>query len=286
MSTRYILMDNGSLRPQSTLTLRNIAADLSKRLQLFVEPVSLLHSSKIDPSKINDRPAETVVQYIKKHCGAGVEHFVIIPLFFGNSNAFVEYLPDRMEWLKEKGFRFTYEVKQEICLLGQNNELLEHILVDYAKKAKREMGEGRTALVIVDHGTPVQIVHQVRAQLTARLQEICRDDFVSVSQAAMESRDGEEYSFNKPLLLDFLREHVASFPDVPVVISMLFLLPGRHAGPNGDVAEIAEEIKQENLNFKYKMTKLVGEHDHLIEILAERFNAPSKQFGQKKSPAV
>ena len=47
------LVDNGSLEPAATLGLRSLAAQLTSVLGTSVEPVSLLHSSGIEP----DRPA-------------------------------------------------------------------------------------------------------------------------------------------------------------------------------------------------------------------------------------
>ena len=47
-----ILIDNGSLRPESTLTLRKIASKLSDLLNVKVNPVSLLHSTKVSSERL------------------------------------------------------------------------------------------------------------------------------------------------------------------------------------------------------------------------------------------
>ena len=52
LGKQIILMDNGSLRPDATLGLRQIAQWATELSGLEVKPVSLLHSSKIDSEKL------------------------------------------------------------------------------------------------------------------------------------------------------------------------------------------------------------------------------------------
>jgi len=54
------LVDNGSLRPASTLNLRRIAATLSEHTGIPVEAASLLHSNKVPAEDLEGTPATTL----------------------------------------------------------------------------------------------------------------------------------------------------------------------------------------------------------------------------------
>ena len=264
-------MDNGSLRPESTLQLRKLARSLSNRLGEQVHPVSLLHSSKIAPEELEGLPAETMVSFVKKHSQSPETHFIIIPLFFGKSSAFVDYLPERMKWLQdEKGLAFSYEIKRELCPLNDPPEELLSILIDHALAVRKAFSGKKPTLLLVDHGTPLREVNQVRNLLTVKLRERIGEDFSEVAEASMESREGEEYAFNQPLLKDLLLNHGERKSRVPIVVLMQFLLPGRHAGPAGDVAQIIESVRNVYPNIGYKMSPLVAENPKLVSLLEKR----------------
>jgi hypothetical protein len=96
------------------------------------------------------------------------------------------------------------------------------------------------------------------------------DELIACS---MERRDGPEYDFNEPLLEDALQQAKGE-----AVILMLFLLPGRHAGGDGDVATIAKEHAPEGL--RWKLSPLLGTHPHLPALLEQRY-----RFGQRLQTA-
>ena len=52
----------------------------------------------------------------------------------------------------------------------------------------------------------------------------------------MERREGDAYAFNDPLLESL--GGISGFAGGRLILAMFFLLPGRHAGEGGDVAEI------------------------------------------------
>ena len=57
-----------------------------------------------------------------------------------------------------------------------------------------------------------------------------------------------------------------------MILSMMFLLPGTHAGPQGDVDQICEAALEEaGTNRRVVKTRLVGELDGLVPLLARRF---------------
>src|SRR5690606_23875948 len=87
------LLDNGSLRPESVLSLRRIASQLSERLDRAVTPVSMLHSSRIPAEQLGGQKAMTWRNYLRQQVESGALRVTVLPLFFGPSAAIVDYLP-------------------------------------------------------------------------------------------------------------------------------------------------------------------------------------------------
>src|SRR3954452_11154080 len=96
------LVDNGSLQPTAVFALRDLAARLAERLGQPVEPVSLLHSSGIDPQLLGGRPAEILFPALERRLEQGYNEFIIVPLFFGPSQALTVYVPDNLGRLRNK----------------------------------------------------------------------------------------------------------------------------------------------------------------------------------------
>lgn len=86
----------------------------------------------------------------------------------------------------------------------------------------------------------------------------------------MERRPGAEFDFNGPLLADVLEDLARADSGGPVILARLFLAPGRHAGPGGDIAQICAALAEAHPSFRIHPTALVGEHPGLIAILADR----------------
>jgi hypothetical protein len=55
------------------------------------------------------------------------------------------------------------------------------------------------------------------------------------------------------------------------------LLPGRHAGPGGDIATIIRRARAGNPKLRAVRTKLLGDHPGMVAILADRFNAAMRR---------
>ncbi len=98
--------------------------------------------------------------------------------------------------------------------------------------------------------------------------------------ASMESRGGDQYAFNKPLLADALA--MEGFTEGDVIVSLMFLSPGKHAGEDGDIAEIISKAVEGNSKVRVHVTDLVGGHDVVIDILEDRYKALIKGFTAKK----
>lgn len=262
---RIWLMDNGSLRPDATLQLREICRKLGHRIGSVVEPVSLLHASKVDPQLLGGEPARTFERSLKAAWAEGVRRIWVQPFFFGPSRAITDYLPQRLKALNEACPGL--EIRVGPVLVPDYDpapEWLLDLLLDHVEQTARTLDE---PVVLVDHGTPVRAVNQVRDRLAALLDERWLGPVVP---ASMERREGDAYAFNEPLLERvFAQQHWVSGR---VTVLMLFLLPGRHAGAEGDVAGILKDVKQNHPGLELEMSPLVGEHPAIVDAIASRLH--------------
>lgn len=269
----YFLFDNGSLRPDAFKQLRRIAKHLSEISGKNIKPVSLLHSNRIDPALLDGEPAQTVEVALKEQLDAGNKHFFLLPLFFGPSRAFTEYLPRRIALLKQKYTDLSVFIAKPLVTVEQSFDPMElytmaEILRDQTQLVIERKGLKRPAVILVDHGTPAREVNAVRNALVDPLRELLGKKIYCLRAASMESREGDEYAFNKPLLAELLSTQ--GFNTGDVVIALLFLLPGRHAGENGDIASICTAAERSHPPLCTHRTALVGEHPKLITILEQR----------------
>ncbi len=258
------LMDNGSLEPAATLGLRALAAKLGERIGTRVEPVSLLHSSAVPAEKLGGTPAEILEPALERRLAAGQNEFLIVPLFFGPSGALTDYLPKRIAHLRGKYPALAIRVAAPLYAAGDDR--LARILADQV----RALGASARRVALVDHGSPAKAVTEVRNELACQLAGQLGSAY-TVSPASMERREGAAYDFCEPLLERLLRSPGWSASEV--VVAMQFLLPGRHAGPDGDVAEICRAAEAESGGaLRTTMTGLVAEHPLLVDILADRWS--------------
>ncbi len=259
------LVDNGSLRPQATLGLRCLAEGLTRRTALRVQAVSLLHSHKIAADKLNGTPATIVKRRLRECLRAGHREFICLPLFLGPSLAITDYLPQVVDELS--GEYPDLKVRIASVLAGEDYDIPDpRIAQMLADQVRALQPSPTTKVALVDHGSPIIEVNRVRnavaRQLTSEL------DVSSVLPCSMERREGSAYAFNDPLL-----EKLGSVDDFAgggLILAMFFLLPGRHAGEGGDVAEICEGLIAEGTFEQIQNTPLLGEHPMLLEILEDR----------------
>jgi sirohydrochlorin ferrochelatase len=88
----------------------------------------------------------------------------------------------------------------------------------------------------------------------------------------MERRSGRSYDFNGRLLEQEL-EDAAHAGHHRVVLAMMFISPGRHAGPGGDIETICADAMAAHAGLQVCISALVGEHPLLIDILQDRLAA-------------
>ncbi|MGJ8673469.1 sirohydrochlorin chelatase [Rubritalea sp.] len=263
-----LLLDNGSLRAAATLQLRALAARLSNLIGVEVHAVSLLHSSKVDPGELDGVKAQTFVPFLRAQRELGIHRFKVMPLFFGPSGALVDYLPKRVLDLLEDGWE-ELEVNIAPTLVREGDLRVAEMMAKLVRDKISELGWEKPAVAMCDHGTPAKAVNDVRELVARQLAEILSEDVSTVRACSMERREGAEYDFNEPLLENLLG--LEGF-EKQVIVSMLFAGPGRHAGVNGDVAEICAAAREGSLQLETAMTALVGsEAEALVAVLADRY---------------
>lgn len=270
------LLDNGSLEPAATLRLRELAAALGRATGHAVEPVSLLHSSAVPAEALGGVAAEIFEPAVRRRAEAGRTAIVVVPLFFGPSRALTEYLPERVATVRRA--LPGVAVRLAAPLFAEEDERLACILADHVRATAARMSRpaaGPVPVALVDHGSPLRAVTEVRNALARQLGSLLGDGF-DVRPCSMERREGAEFDFCEPLLSRLLTQ--ADWARGDVVIAMQFLQPGRHAGAGGDVARICRDAEAARAGLRTRLTPLIGEHPRLIEILADRLGGPLRSL--------
>ncbi len=262
----YLLADNGSLEAGSTLSLRKSAHAAGHLAGMEVLPVSLLHSSKVDPKLLDGIKAETMAGFLAGPIAQSSNELRIIPLFFGPSRALTDWLPEKLEqWKSEKDGRIFRILD---CLHQPGDTRLAVALEDLCLQAIEKNKLKKPYLALVDHGTPVFDVHRVREEVGDELKKRMAERISGFSTCSMERRDGEEYDFNEPLLENLLDEKKEEFEEM--LVAQLFLSPGRHARKGGDLDLICNSFADLSPSRRLVRTDLLGTHPLVIETLVER----------------
>jgi len=267
-----MLIDNGSTRADAAVQLRHIASKLSRETQQLIHPVSMQHSDKINPTdileKLDDQPAQVFKSFMRQQLETGQRNFILIPLFFGKSRALTSFVPDTLALLEDEFGAITLKITDVLYPLPDGNSILIDILYEHA----HSLGKGKHTknLVLVDHGSPIPSVTAVRQHIAESLSDRL-ENTVTLQQAAMERRKGKEYDFNGELLEDYL-SRIAESGETEATVLLLFLLPGTHAGENGDIAQICRSVMLKHPHFTVSISPLIGQNEKLISCLAKNLN--------------
>lgn len=267
---RVILLDNGSSQPNAVRQLRAIAKALARKTGRQIDPVSLRHSSKIPADRLDGRPADTLEPYFRRQLATGVRQFLIVPLFFGPSRAITKAVPELVRAIREEHPDMEVKVAEVLCPLPAGEPRLVEILAENLESGRPATVPPERLTILVDHGSPIPQVSDVRHWLAARLQG--RLTGAHVLEAAMERRAGSAYDFNGSLLEEILAQVAEENAPAEIALAMQFIGPGRHAGPGGDVERICNAITNRHPSLRIEITPLVGEHPLLVDILDSRIN--------------
>ena len=271
-TSRIVLLDNGSLRADSVKSLRRLAALLSERVETRIDPVSLLHSSKIPAAELGGEAASTWRPYLRELCDVGVETIKVIPLFFGPSSAIVDYLPKVTR--KTVAGEAAIQLKVARTLVDPEEPGDNSVARMLAKFVQEKMNtipiSAPPDLILVDHGSPQERVGACRDLVARQMGDLLGDRVRGVVASSMERRDGEAYDFNEPLLETAL-SRLDPQSENDAILCPMFLLPGRHAGPGGDIEQIVANARWARSSRRLPICPLVGESDELVELLERRY---------------
>jgi len=268
-----LLVDNGSKRPEATLALRETAAALSTLLGRAVRPCSLAFSDEIPAAELGGNAAVSLRAAILALAKGGARGAVLVPLFLGPSEGLRRGVADCARAVAEVVGEGNFDLRVSACLVDENepgdDRLGRALAAEVLHVAQRARLREPVKVLVVDHGTPSPRVHAVRERLVDEVRSLLGDRALDVRGASMERRDASAYDFNEPLLERALTE--PPFDNGDVIVALQFLLPGRHAGEDGDVAKIVECACKENRGrLRVHTTQLLGKHPLVLSVLAER----------------
>lgn len=266
-----LLTDNGSTRANATLQLRNLANQLSALTGYEIHPVSIQHANHIPLSELNNIPARVFTEFMQEKLAEGNKSFVLVPIFFGQSKALTKYIPDEVNTLKEKHGEFSLTIANVVYPLPMGEPLLSEIIYDHINITANKENIPLKNTVLVDHGSPIAKVTDVRKHLAQSVQKMLPANCI-LEQAVMERREGSEYDFNGDLLEDWLKQK-AQAGETSAVVVLMFFLAGRHAGEGGDIVDICESVIQQYPRLKIAISPLISEHQKFIAILQSRLNS-------------
>jgi sirohydrochlorin ferrochelatase len=262
------LIDNGSLEPAAHLNLRRVAATLTAATGLPVEAVSWKHSDRVPASALDGQPAWTIGPWVRQQVARGEREFVFIPFFISTQGAIGSALHADLTRLQLETGGWSFSFTEGLAA----RDALPRILAARVREIIAALGLVRPHVIVVDHGGPSPVSAEVRNATARATATLLHPEVAAVSAASME---GEEHAHNHPVLAQQLRTDGWNRGDV--VVAPLFLSPGRHAGPDGDVAEIIRAAVAESGGaLRVHMAGLVGTHPLADTELAAALNAQLK----------
>ncbi|MDO8541421.1 MAG: CbiX/SirB N-terminal domain-containing protein [Opitutaceae bacterium] len=254
------LVDNGSLRPAAHRSLRTLAATLSTRTGTEVHAVSWKYSDRIPPEFLGGSPAWTTAPWLRAEYAAGQRDFVFMPFFVSPQGAVGSRLHREVGELRRhlEGCRISFTpglavpgaLARIAGLRVRETITANHLL--------------RPALVLVDHGGPSAASAAVRDEIAAGVRRELGHDIRALAVASL---GGSRHAHNRPSYAEAFA--LPGFDRGEVVVAPLFLAPGRHAGPAGDLARIASLAAMRRPSLTCYFTELPGTHPHVVDVLAD-----------------
>lgn len=244
------LIDNGSLEPAAHRNLRAVAAALSARTRVTVHPVSWKHSDRIPLAQLDGTPAWTLARFVRSLLALGQREFVFVPFFISAQGAIGSALRADLEGLQQELGGFDFQFVDGLAGRGAISTIVaERIRSLIAARSLRA-----PPVIVVDHGGPSVASARLRDALAAEIRSLLGREVGTLTAASMEGA-------HPPLLAEQLQQ--ADLARRDVIVAPLFLSPGRHAGPAGDLARIGRASAA-----RCHFTELVGTHPHAVDALA------------------
>lgn len=243
------LIDNGSLAPAAHRNLRATASALTRRSGVQVHAVSWKHSDRIPPEVLGGAPAWALAPFVRAMVALGQAEFVFVPFFISAQGAIGSALRTDLEILRAELGQFEFTFTAGLA----DTDAVATIAVARIRAALAAAPLLPLPVVVVDHGGPSRASADLRNQLTAEIRRQLQGEVSGVVAASMEGR-------HPPLLADILRDE--DYANRDVFIAPLFLSPGRHAGPGGDIERICQLSSA-----KCHVADLIGTHSLALDAL-------------------
>lgn len=270
-----LLVDNGSLRADSYLSLLSIAARVSTAVHIPVYAASARFADRVTlPDGSKGESLESMARALLTKDAAA--SFLILPAFFGPSDTLTEFVPALFTKLALEYPALRYTVaRAAIDVNDFADTRLAQALFDNALAAGKAAGFtlNTSALAVCDHGSPVLAVGAVRGHIAQQVAALASSSSLrEIAPCSMERRAGREYDFNNPLLEVLLR--TPPFDSGDIILSLLFISPGKHAGGGGDIDGIVEsaisEARADGRTLRVAKTALLGDTQAMINVLSDR----------------
>jgi sirohydrochlorin ferrochelatase len=263
------LVDNGSLEPAAHRNLRAVAATLSARIGLPVHPVSWKHSNRIRAELLDGHPAWTLTSWVSAQVDRGERDLVFVPFFVSAQGAIGSALREDLEHLQAALGGFRFALTSGIAA----HRTLVRIVVDRIRETIAANQLKQPPVIVVDHGGPSAASATLRNTIAT---EVAHELGAEIGALTPASLEGEEHEHSRPLFVNALAS--AGFDRGDIVVAPLFLAPGRHAGPKGDLAEIAAEAEDRSSPLRCHFTALVGTHPLVLDVLADALSSTLSTF--------
>jgi len=244
------LIDNGSLEAAAHRNLRRVAEALTGRTDTRVHAVSWKHSDRIAPAELEGTPAWTLGPFVRAMHALGQREFLFVPFFISAQGAIGSALRTDLEKLRAELGDLDFDFSPGLA----TGDALAGIVTTRIRDVRTARALARPPVVIVDHGGPSPTSAALRNQLTTVVRSQLGGETGPVAAASMEGQ-------HPPFLADQLR--APGFAGQDVIVALLFLSPGRHAGPGGDIVQICDAS-----GTRCHLTELVGTHPLAVETLA------------------
>jgi sirohydrochlorin ferrochelatase len=212
----------------------------------------------------------TLRDFLADQLDQGKRRFALLPLFLGPSRAISQGLPKILAEFAPDYPDLQVKVGETLFRPEESDGDLEEILAENVVEQMESEGLIRPRIILVDHGSPAPAVTEVRNELASRLRGRLGARVEEVAPASMERRPGAEYAFADPLLESLLEEE--RFHSGKLLLALLFLAPGRHAGEGGDIDQIVARARVRFPDLEVGRTRLVGESPRFVDLLERRMN--------------
>lgn len=174
--TAVLLVDNGSLRPASTLSLRRIASRLGSHVHFEVVPTSVKWSDSIPATDLGGVAAESTQLALGRLASSGIRRAILLPVFVGPSETISKTLPSVAAAVRRQ-FPALEDVTIAAPLIRGESDGFEgavevaKILAGHVRRTVAAHAwtapDAPLHVAVCDHGSPSRPVNAVRNHVAA-----------------------------------------------------------------------------------------------------------------------